>query len=179
MVRPLPLLASLALQCTNLYTTAASHCLSGYWARLDAVEFAHRRMGGRGAGMNVLVAAGDAVLQREVVEGLNRTGFGVAEVGRPGLISSWPDDTPLASGALHAAVVGHGFGFDALAFGALMRKRHPCLGVVYLVGDPWMPGRTRALDHRCERTVLRPSPGQRLCMVLLARVLGQIAGSAQ
>ena len=130
--------------------------------------------------MNVLVAAGDPVLQREIVEGLNRTGFGVAEVGRPGLISSWPDDTPLAPGALHAAVVGHGFGFgfgfDALAFGALMRERHPRLGVVYLVGDPWMSGRTRALDHRSERTILRPLPGQHLCMVLLARVLGQVAG---
>jgi len=128
--------------------------------------------------MNVLVAAGDPVLQREVVEGLSRTGFGVTEVERPGLISSWPDDAPLAPGVLHAAVVGHGFGFDALAFGALMRERHPGLGVVYLVGDPWMSGRARALDHRCERTVLGAPPGQQLCMVLLARVLGQVAGLA-
>ena len=31
-------------------------------------------------------------------------------------------------------------------------------------------------DHRCERTVLSPLPGQHLCMVLLARVLGEVAG---
>ena len=128
--------------------------------------------------MNVLVAAGDPVLQREVVEGLNRTGFGVAEVESPGLIFYGPDNTPLASGALHAAVVGHGFGFDGLAFSTVLRERHPCLGVVYIVSDPWMPGRTRALDYRCERTVLRPPPGQRLCMILLARVLGQVGALA-
>ncbi len=77
-----------------------------------------------------------------------------------------------------AAVVGHGFGFDSLAFGATVRERHPRLGVVYVVSDPWMRGRTRALDYRRERTVLMPPPGQRLCMALLVRVLGEIAGPA-
>ena len=129
--------------------------------------------------MNVLVAAGDPELQREVVAGLDLAGFGVVEVGRPALASGLPDDTRVPTCAPLAAVVGHGLGFDALAFGAFLREQHPGLGVVYLVGDPWMSGRTRALDHRCERTVLRPSPGQRLCMVLLARVLGQIAGFAR
>jgi hypothetical protein len=128
--------------------------------------------------MNVLVAAGDPVLQREVVEGLSRTGFGVTEVERPGLISSWPDDAPLAPGVLHAAVVGHGFGFDGLTFGAFLRDQHSGLGVVYVVCDPWLADRTRALDHRCERTVLRPMPGRHLSMVLLARVLGEVAGVA-
>jgi hypothetical protein len=128
--------------------------------------------------MDVLVAAGDPALQREVAEGLDLAGFGVVEVRRPGLVSGPPDDALVPPCAPRAAVVGHGLGFDGLAFGALLRGRHPRLGVVYLVGDPWMSGRTRALDHRRERTVLRPSPGQRLCMVLLARVLGQVAGPA-
>jgi hypothetical protein len=128
--------------------------------------------------MNVLVAIGDPGLQREVSEGLSRMGFGVVEVGRPGLISSWPDDARVTSGALHAAVVSHGFGFDALAFGTLVRERHRGLGVVYLVDDPWMSGRSRVLDHHCERTVLWPLPGQHLSMVLLAKVLRQIAGTA-
>jgi hypothetical protein len=128
--------------------------------------------------MNVLVAVGEPGLQREVVEGLNRTGFGLVEVGRPGLISSLPDDALLTGCALNAAVVGHGFGFDALAFGALVRECHPRLGVVYLVGDPWMSGRTRTLDHHCERAVLRPLPGQQLRIALLARVLGEVAGPA-
>jgi hypothetical protein len=128
--------------------------------------------------MDVLVAAGDPALQREVAAGLHRTGFGVVEVRRPGLVACGPDDAPLPPGALGAAVVGHGFGFDGLAFGTVLRERHPCLGVVYIVSDPWMPGRTRALDYRCERTVLRPPPGQGLCMVLLARVLGQVSALA-
>ena len=124
------------------------------------------------------MAAGDPELQREVVAGLDLAGFGVIEVERPALVSRLPDDTLVPTCAPLAAVVGHGLGFNGLTFGALLHERHPRLGVVYLVGDPWMSGRTRALDHRCERTVLRPSPGQRLCMVLLARVLGQIAGLA-
>jgi len=128
--------------------------------------------------MNVLVAVGDPELQREVAEGLSRTGFGVTEVGHPGLISSLPDDARMAPGALHAAVVGYGFGFDALAFGKLVRERHRGLGVVYLVDDPWMSGRTRALDHHCERTVLWPLPGKHLSMVLLATVLRHVAGPA-
>jgi hypothetical protein len=128
--------------------------------------------------MNVLVAIGDPGLQREVSEGLSRMGFGVVEVGRPGLIASWPDDAWVAPRALHAAVVSHGFGFDALAFGTLVRERHRGLGVVYLVDDPWMSGRTRALDHYCERTVLWPLPGKHLSLVLLATVLRHIAGTA-
>ena len=79
--------------------------------------------------MDVLVAAGDPALQREVAAGLHRTGFGVVEVRRPGLVACGPDDAPLPPGALGAAVVGHGFGFDGLAFGAFLRERHPCLGV--------------------------------------------------
>ena len=128
--------------------------------------------------MNVLVAVGDPELQREVAEGLSRTGFGVTEVGHPGLISSLPDDARVAPSALDAAVVGHGLGFDALAFGTLVRERHRGLGVVYLVDDPWMSGRTRALDHHCERTVLWPLPGQHLFMALLVKVLREIASGA-
>ena len=128
--------------------------------------------------MNVLVAIGDPGLQREVTEGLSRSGFGVVEAEHPASIPNPPDDASSAPDALHAAVLGHGLGFDALAFGAVLRGRHPRIGVIYLVGDPWMAGRTRALDHRRERTALRPLPGRHLCMALLARMLGQAAGSA-
>ena len=128
--------------------------------------------------MDVLVAAGHPELQRQIGAGLCRAGFGVVEAGRPGLVSGAPDHALVPPGVLHAAVVGHGFGFDSLVFGAALRERHPRLGVVYVVGDPWMRGRTRALDGRRERTVLMPPPGRRLCMALLARVLGQIAGPA-
>jgi hypothetical protein len=128
--------------------------------------------------MDVLVAAGRPELQREIAAGLGRAGFGVVEARRPGLVPGASDHPLVSPGALHAAVVGHGFGFDGLAFGAALRERHPRLGVVYVVCDPWMRGRTRALDGRRERTVLMPPPGRRLCMALLARVLGQIAGPA-
>jgi hypothetical protein len=128
--------------------------------------------------MSVLVAIRDPALRREVVEGLTRTGFGVVEAGGRGPVSAVPDDALPAPGALHAAVVGHGLGLDALALGSRVRERHPCIGVVYLVGDPRMSGRARALDHRWERIVLRPLPGQCLCMALLIRVLGQAAGPA-
>jgi len=128
--------------------------------------------------MNVLVAVGDPGLQRKVAEGLSRTGFGVVEVRQPGLISSLPDDDLVAPCVLHAAVVGYGFGFDGLAFGTFLRGRLPCLGVVYIVGDPWMADRTRALDYRCERTVLIPLPGRHLSLILLARVLGEVSGWA-
>src|SRR4051812_37430357 len=98
--------------------------------------------------MNVIVAVGDPELQCEVVGSLNRAGFGVVEVRRPGFVVNAPDDSLVPPGARHAAVVGHGFGFDGLTFGATLRDHHPRLGVVYIVSDPWMADRTRALDHR-------------------------------
>lgn len=128
--------------------------------------------------MNVIVAVGDPKLQREVVESLNRTGSGVVEVKHPGLVAKLPDDALVAPDALITAVVGHGFGFDGLAFGTSLRDQHPSLGVVYIVCDLWMADRTRALNHRCERTVLSPLPGKHLSMTLLARVLGEVAGLA-
>ena len=82
--------------------------------------------------MNVLVAIGEPRLQREVVQGLSGMGFGLVEARHPNLFPCLPDDAPARS-ALHAAVVGYGFGFDALAFGALAREWHSYLGVVYLV----------------------------------------------
>jgi hypothetical protein len=128
--------------------------------------------------MNVIVAVGDPELQCEIVESLRRTGFGVVEVRHPGRVASMPDDALMAPDTLNAAVVGHGFGFDGLTFGAFLRDQHSGLGVVYVVCDPWLADRTRAWDHRCERTVLRPMPGRHLSMVLLARVLGEVAGVA-
>jgi hypothetical protein len=128
--------------------------------------------------MNVMVAIDDPNLQCEVVKSLSRTGFGVVEVKHPERVANLPDDTLMARNTLGAAVIGHGFGFDGLTFGAFLRDQHPGLGVVYVVNDPWLADRTRALDHRCERTVLRPMPGRHLCMVLLARVLGEVAGVA-
>ena len=130
--------------------------------------------------MDVLVAAGHPELQREIAAGLGRAGFGVVEARRAGPVPGAPDHAQVPPGGLRAAVGGHGFGFgfDGLAFGAALRERHPRLGVVYVVCDPWMRGRTRALDGRRELTVLMPPPGWRLCMALLARVLGQIVGPA-
>jgi hypothetical protein len=127
--------------------------------------------------MNVLVATGAPELQGEVTAGLRVAGFSVVEAGRAE-IAFGDMDALVPPGVLRAAVLGYGFGFDGLAFGAFLRERHPRLGVVYVVRDPWMSGRTRALDHRCERTVLSPLPGQRFCMALLARVLGEVAGPA-
>ena len=127
--------------------------------------------------MNVLVATGAPELQGEVTAGLRVAGFSVVEAGRAE-IAFGDMDALVPPSVLRAAVLGYGFGFDGLAFGAFLRERPPRLGVVYVVRDPWMSGRTRALDHRCERTVLSPLPGQRLCMVLLARVLGQVMGAA-
>ena len=128
--------------------------------------------------MNVLVAVGDPALQHEVATGLYQTGFSVIEVRRPGPAFCVLDDDAMPPGNLDAAVVGYDFGFDGLAFGAVLRERHPCLGVVYVVSNPWMPGRTRTLDSHCERTVLSPRPGQQFFISVLARVLGQIGGLA-